>query len=123
MEIKIESAWRWVQLARFIRTKTPAQHHLLLVLALHANKAGTCWPSYETLMRRCGFGSKHTVLNALKYLRDELQILDWKQGHANQFKPCANTYQFRWDEMVALAKKCREQEKEQDKAEKVAECS
>jgi hypothetical protein len=102
MIIKPSSPWKWVQLARQVRTKTPAQHHVLLVLAQYANQQGTCWPSYENLMQETRFGSRNTIVNALTYLRDELKILEWKPGHGNQYKHFANTYTFSQDAMVAL---------------------
>ena len=117
--ITMTSAWRWVQLARFIRTKQSAAKLVLLMLALHANKKGECWPSHETLMRLCEFGSKHTLLNALKYLRDDLKVIEWQKGHSNQFKAIANTYRLQQDRMMQLAKQARDD----TRAQKVAECS
>jgi len=102
MNIKTNSPWKWVQLARHVHTETPAQHHVLLVLAQYANQQGICWPSYESLMEDTRFGSRHTIVNALVYLRDELKIIDWTPGHGNQYKHFANTYTFSQDAMVAL---------------------
>jgi hypothetical protein len=105
MELRVNTAWKWTKLAQHLHTKTPTQHHLLLILALYANVKGVCWPSYEALMRDGCFGSKHTILKTLVYLRDELKILDWKRGHGNQFKRAANTYTLKQDAMVALLRK------------------
>lgn len=105
------TAWKWTKLAQHLHTATPTQHHVLLVLALYANVKGICWPSYETLMQDCRFGSKHTILEALAYLRDDLKVLDWKRGHGNQFKKAANTYTLNQAAMVELLKKQKAEEK------------
>lgn len=107
MELKTfqnTSSWKWVQLARGMRTKTPVQHHILQVLVQHADIHGKCWPSYQCLMDETGYRSKTTIANALVYLRDELKVLTWNPGHGNQFKHFANLYQFDQTAMVAVLK-------------------
>lgn len=102
MKIKLNSPWKFVKLARHIRTKTPTQHHVLLALVQYADTQGRCYPSYEALMQDTGYGSNHTIAGALVYLRDDLQILDWKPGHGNQYKHFANYYTFKQDKMIEV---------------------
>lgn len=99
-----KSPWRFIKAALNIRCETPAQKLLLILLAGYANKDGVCWPSYGTLMQRSGLGSEHTVIAALKYMRDTLRILTWTKGWGNQHghsKP--NIYRFDYAAMNALA--------------------
>jgi hypothetical protein len=94
--------WKFVKAARYIRTEKPAQHHVLLMLALYADENGYSFPSYENLMDDTSYGSKQTISDAITYLRDELHILTWKQGHSNQYKNIANGYTLSLPTMVAL---------------------
>ena len=105
MQIKANSPWKWVQLARGIRTKKPVQHHVLVVLVQYADLTGACFPSYERLMLDTGIKSKSTISDALKYLRDKLKIISWTPGHGNQFKHVHNRYRFDQGQLVTLLKK------------------
>jgi hypothetical protein len=115
--------WKFVKVARYIRTAKPAQHHVLLMLALYADEKGYSYPSYENLMDDTSYGSKQTISDAITYLRDELKILTWKQGHSNQYRNIANGYTLILPAMVELLTKQRAERRAAEDAElaKVAE--
>jgi len=104
--------WKYVRIASLLRTEKPAQKHILLTLALHADgKTGYCYPSYDELRDDTSYGSKQTISDAITYLRDELKILTWKQGHSNQYRNIANGYTLILPAMVTLLKAQRAQRK------------
>jgi hypothetical protein len=109
--------WKYVKVARYIRTKKPAQHHILLMLAFYADKNGYSFPSYEDLMDDTSYGSKQTIWDSITYLRDELRILTWKQGHSNQYKNIANGYTLNLQAMVELLTAQRQARREAEDAE------
>jgi hypothetical protein len=87
------SPWRFLKLAITLRAEKPSYHHVLCVLADYANSDGKCYPSYEQLMERTGYASKHTITDALKHWRDA-GVLTWTKGWGNLHGKRANTYQF-----------------------------
>jgi hypothetical protein len=101
-----------------IKTEKPCQKHVLTALAIRTNtKTDTCHPSYERLMSDTGL-SRCAVSDALKYLRDKLKVLTWKQGHSNQYtKPMANLYHLDYRAMLALAEKSAESDLESAESE------
>jgi hypothetical protein len=101
-----------LKFARYIRTKKPIQKLVLLTLALYANAAGECFPSYERLMLDTGIKSKTTIAASLQYLRDTLKVIDWTVGHGNQFAHVPNRYHFKSEEMVAILKKQKADEED-----------
>ena len=114
-QVKEASPWRWIQLARYIRTKTSTQHHVLLVLVQYADLKGTCWPSYDTLLADSRIGSRSTITAVIEYLRDDLKILNWVKGHGNQYKQDSNHYSFDFEAMVKLVQEQKAEEKENRK--------
>lgn len=54
-----------------IQSLTQPRKMLLLALADNANDEGRCWPSVETLMRKCGFRSESGVRAAIKELAEK----------------------------------------------------
>jgi Helix-turn-helix domain len=103
IEKEEKSAFRFTRAVLAIQTTTPAQKAVLMALAIRAHhKTGTCHPSYDRLMSDTGL-SRSVVAATIKYLRDELKVLDWKQGHSNQYtKPLANLYRLDYRIMAAL---------------------
>jgi Helix-turn-helix domain len=96
--------WRFVRAARSIHTETTAQKVILMLLASYANgHDGTCYPSYDLLMRDSGIASRTTVSDALQHLRDTLKILKWKKGWGNAHGRKSNVYQFDFEAMSRLA--------------------
>ena len=109
--------WKFVKVARYIRTEKPAQHHVLLMLSLYADQKGYCFPSYQNLMDDTSYGSEQTISDAIKYLRDVLHILTWKQGHSNQYRNIANGYTLNLPAMVELLTKQRAERRAAEDAE------
>jgi hypothetical protein len=107
IKFKNNSPWKWVKMVRYIQTETATEHHVLQVLGAYANLHGSCFPSYETLMRDCRFKSDHTLTVALEGLR-KLGVLTWKKGHGNQFKRIANVYTLDQEAMLNLLRKQKE---------------
>src|SRR5262249_2335680 len=68
------------------------------VVADYAGRKGRCFPSYEQLMERTGYASKHTITDALKHWRD-VGVLTWDKGWGNLHGKRANSYQFHEDAM------------------------
>jgi Helix-turn-helix domain len=99
-----ESAWKYVKLAFDIKTEQPAQHHILLILANHADQHGGSFPSYKLIMEETAYGSKQTIASAIKYLRDELGILAWKRGWGNEHVTKSNSYCLDFEAMSALVR-------------------
>jgi hypothetical protein len=96
--------WRFMRAARIIHTDTPAQKLILMLLASHINgQDGSCYPSYDLLMRESGFTSKATITSALQYLRIKLKIVKWTKGWGNAHGRRSNRYQFDFDTMSRLA--------------------
>ena len=58
------SGWTYVKLAYSIRTKLSAQHHILMILAGHADKNGACWPGYDQLLQESAIKSDRTLTAA-----------------------------------------------------------
>src|SRR5690348_2666064 len=75
-----------------IKTAQPAQHHILLILANHADQYGGSFPSYSQIMEETSYGSKQTVASALGYPRDELKVLTWQRGWGNEHASQSNSY-------------------------------
>ena len=96
--------FRFIRAALGVRTKTPAQKLILLTLAIRADgKTGVCHPSYESLSNDTGL-ARSSVADAVRYLRDTLKVLNWKQGHCNQhMKPLANLYTLDCEAMQVLS--------------------
>jgi hypothetical protein len=87
-----------------IKTESPTQKLILLVLASHAGADGSCWPSYKRLMSESGFTSKSTITDALQYLRDTLKIVTWRKGWGNLHrKGVSNVYQFDFQAIKKLS--------------------
>jgi len=96
--------WRYMRTARTIKTESPTQKLILLVLVSHAGADGSCWPSYTRLMSESGFTSKSTITDALQYLRDTLKIVTWRKGWGNLHrKGVSNVYQFDFQAMKKLS--------------------
>ncbi len=96
--------WRFMRTARTIKTESPTQKLILLVLASHAGADGSCWPSYKRLMSESGFTSESTITDALHYLRDTLKIVTWRKGCGNLHrKGVSNVYRFDFQAMNKLS--------------------
>ena len=90
--------------ARTIKTESPTQKLILMVLVAHAGADGSCWPSYTRLMSESGFTSKSTITDALQYLRDTLKIVTWRKGWGNLHrKGVSNVYKFDFQAMKKLS--------------------
>ena len=61
-----DKPFRWTRLARRAPVKRIAKH-VLLELALHADRDGTCFPRVITLARETGW-SRRAIQNALREL-------------------------------------------------------
>jgi hypothetical protein len=109
-----KSPFRFTRVVLGIPTKHASQKAVLIALAIRTNsKTCTCRPSYDRLMKDTGL-SRYAISAALKYLRDTLKVLTWKQGHSNQFmKPMANLYLLDYRAMAAL-KESAESDAESD---------
>lgn len=109
-----KSPFRFTRVVLGIPTKHASQKAVLIALAIRTNgKTCTCRPSYDRLMKDTGL-SRYAISAALKYLRDVLKVLTWKQGHSNQFmKPMANLYLLDYRAMAAL-KESAESDAESD---------
>jgi hypothetical protein len=106
MDINPKSAWKWIKLSEYILTDDAQKKALLLTLALHANVAGECWPSYERLSLITGIKSYTTLSNALKALR-ELKLISWVKVGGNDHKKPYNRYRLDQDAFVKAAKEGR----------------
>ena len=118
--------FRFTRSALVIRTEKSSQKLVLLALAIRTNgRTGTCHPSYECLCRDTGL-SRSVVAASLKYLRDTLKVLTWKQGHSNQYMtPIANLYTLDFPAMEGLAAESAESdwdnaESDSDSAESIS---
>ena len=90
---KKESAWRFLKLAIKLRAPQAAFHHVLLVLASHANPQGVCWPSHRLLMDQTGYTTPTTIVQALKHWK-KAGVLTWRKGWGNAHGRRSNVYQF-----------------------------
>jgi hypothetical protein len=104
--VKKPSPYRFLKLALKLRAPEPAYHHVLIMLADHADgddASGVCWPSHKTLMAETGYLSKNTIVCALKYWKDA-GVLNWKKGWGNAHvqNKHANVYRFNEDVMRSL---------------------
>ena len=97
-----KSRWRFVKVAFDLSAPYPAYHHVLLALARYANEQGVCYPSHDRLLDDTGYGTKTTIVNALKHWKS-VGVLKWKKGWGNAHGRRSNVYQFDYDAMVALA--------------------
>jgi helix-turn-helix protein len=100
----LANAQAWQHAARSIRTDTPEQKLILLLLVSHARMNGACWPSYACLLRESSLGSDHTITSALRYLRDTLKLLTWKKGWGNAHKKVPSVYQLDTDAILKSGK-------------------
>lgn len=100
------SSLRFLHVVRNIQTETPAQKSVLMALTTRADRNGKSYPNYFELMYDTGL-SYDSVRSCLKYLRDELRVVTWVQGHSNQYfaKPRANSYTLVYTRMKELSDK------------------
>jgi hypothetical protein len=118
LNFKNLGAWKYVKVASLIRTEKPAQKHVMLTLAFRADGAsGYCHPSYDDLMEDTSYGSKHTIAEAIVYLRDVLKIITWTKGHSNQYRNVANGYTFSLPAMVKVLKEQRDERRAKEEKE------
>lgn len=113
MDINPKSAWKWIKLSEYILTDDAQKKALLLTLALHANVAGECWPSYERLSLITGIKSYTTLSKALKALK-ELKLITWIKVGGNEHKKPYNRYRLDQVEFIKAAKAGREKLKPAD---------
>jgi hypothetical protein len=97
-----KSRWRFVKVAFDLSAPHPAYRHILLALARYANEHGVCYPSHDRLLDDTGYGTKTTIVNALKHWKS-VGVLKWKKGWGNSHGRRSNVYQFDYDAMVALS--------------------
>jgi hypothetical protein len=97
-----KSRWRFVKVAFDLSAPHPAYRHVLLALARYADDQGICYPSHDRLLDDTGYGTKTTIVNALKYWKSA-EVLTWKKGWGNAHGRRSNVYQFHYDAMSALS--------------------
>ena len=97
-----KSRWRFVKVAFDPPAPHPAYRHVLLALARYANEHGVCYPSHHRLLDDTGYGTKTTIVNALKHWKG-VGVLKWKKGWGNAHGRRSNVYQFDYDTMLALS--------------------
>jgi len=88
-----------------VQTKTAAQKAVLVALAVRANFiTGSCRPSYDRLAHDTCL-SRSVVIEAVRYLRDDLKVVTWKTGHgSNQYtRPKCNVYDVNFRRILQLA--------------------
>jgi hypothetical protein len=97
-----KSHWRFVKVAFDVSAPHPAYRHVLLALARYADKQGVCYPSHDRLLDDTGYGTKTTIVNALKHWKS-VGVLNWKKGWGNAHGRRSNVYQFDYNAMLSLA--------------------
>jgi hypothetical protein len=97
-----KSRWRFVKVAFDLAAPHPAYRHVLLALARYANEHGICYPSHARLLDDTGYGTKTTIVNALKHWKS-VGVLKWRKGWGNAHGKRSNVYQFDYDTMLALS--------------------
>src|SRR5438309_199358 len=101
-----KASWKILDLAFLIQF--PARHYaaklVLLALAKGVNCGGKTYPGYDTIMKYASINSRTTVSNALKFLRDEYQILTWLHGNGGEQDKDTNDYRLDVRAMFELVK-------------------
>src|ERR1700675_5094704 len=77
---------------------------VLTFLAKKANDSLRTWHGYDSIKAATGIRQDHAVSDALKYLRDELQILKWRSGKGGRDSGDTNRYHFQLKAMRELVK-------------------
>ena len=93
----------WQFLDCSLKLQVPPRHEskklLLIFLAAKADNFGRSYHGYASICAHLGFGSKSTVSEALKYLRNDLGVLTWEHGSGGFEKKSTNRYQLNLDAM------------------------
>lgn len=97
-----DNPFRYTNAACKIRCDRPARHHVLMLLAVHANHHdGSCYLPITSLMAETGY-AKSTVCDAIAYLKDTLKLLTYTRGWGNIHGRRSNRYRLDLDTMESL---------------------